>query len=154
MTLSDVIKIMEARASLYPDVNMIVRNDVFRINKAPDRKYGIFAWTQQEHSTSMENDLMSYRFWLFYVDRLMENRRNEIEIQSVGIKTLDSLIRDVAQFDIIADGWSFNTFNQRFVDECAGVWCNVAFNVPISSLCPDMFPDFLRNDYNNDFLIF
>jgi hypothetical protein len=57
-------------------------------------------------------------------------------------------------YDIAPEtGYSFQVFNQRFVDECAGVFCNVSFSVPVDSVCADFFADF-NDDFNDDFLIF
>lgn len=154
MTLIEAIREMEAAAMKQPSVNMIVRSDVMRINKAPDRKYGIFAWTQMQHSAATNTDFINYRFSLFYVDRLTENRNNETEVQSVGIQTLDNIIRTLVDSGMEAAGWTFQPFTERFVDECAGVWSEVTFSVPVSYACADTFPDYSRLDFNNDFLIF
>lgn len=153
MRLLEFIGVMESAAMEQPSVNMIVRNDVYRISKAPDRRYGIFAWTQMEHRGSWSSDMMKYRFSLFYVDRLTEDRRNEIEVQSVGIETLDNIVRGLCG-SVDAGDWTFRAFTERFTDECAGAWCDVSFLVPVSRTCADTFPDFSRLDYNNDFLIF
>ena len=139
MTLLETIRIMENVAGRQPSVRMIVRNDIFRMNDAPDRRYGVFAWTQQQHSGTIANDLISYAFSLFYVDRLTHDRRNELEVQSVGIQTLDNIIRRLNDLGIEAESWTFQTFNQRFTDECAGVWCNVTFQVPVSLVCAEEF---------------
>lgn len=154
MTLLELIRTMEAVAQAQPSVNMIVRSDIYRMNNAPDRRYGIFAWTQMEHSGQASNDLITYRFALYYVDRLTEDRRNATEVQSVGIQTLDNLIRRLSDMGIDADSWTFRTFTERFIDECAGVWCEVAFQVPVSLVCPEEFGDYLTEDFNSDFLIY
>ena len=88
------------------------------------------------------------------VDRLKNDRSNQIEIQSVGIQTLDNIIRTLEDMGIYAEtGYSFQVFNQRFVDECAGVMCRVSLSVPLNSVCNDRFADF-NNDFNEDFWIY
>lgn len=154
MTLSEVIRTMEVVASKQPSINMVVENDVFRLNNKADARYGVFAFTQGQHSTSIDSNLITYAFTLFYVDRLKNDRSNQIEIQSVGIQTLNNIIRALEDYDIAPEtGYSFQVFNQRFVDECAGVFCNVSFSVPVDSVCADFFADF-NDDFNDDFLIF
>lgn len=136
MTLFETIRAIEAAASRQPSVNMIVRNDIFRLNAAPAARYGVFAWTQQQHV--LTDDLMTFAFSLFYVDRLTEDKRNELEIQSVGVATLSDVIRRLEDAGVYPTGeTTFNTFNQRFVDECAGVWANVRFQVSAGWICPD-----------------
>lgn len=154
MTLAEVIKTMEIVASHQPSVNMIVENDIFRLNNKADARYGVFAFVQQQHASSIESNVINYAFTLFYVDRLKNDRSNQIEIQSVGIQTLDNIIRALDDVGIYTElSYTFQVFNQRFVDECAGVFCNVTLTVPVGSLCPETFEDF-NNDFNDDFMIY
>lgn len=155
MTLQQVIKAFEVVASQQPSVNMIVRNDIFRLNSKSDARYGVFGWTQGQHSTSADSSLFTYSFVFFYVDRLKNDRSNEIEVQSVGIQTLDNILRKLEDLDIfVSSSYSFQTFNQRFLDECAGVFCNVSLQVPVSSMCSESFADFVSKDFNKDFMIY
>ena len=77
-----------------------------------------------------------------------------MEIQSTGIEVLTNIIR---QLDVLGvycpDGYSFNSFNERFVDDCAGVSCEVVFEVPVGAACPESFADF-NDDFNEDFMIY
>lgn len=153
MTLAETIKVLEGVAMEQPAVNMIVRNDVFRINAAPSVKYGVFAWLQREHRYNVGTDSMHYSFTLFYVDRLTEDGGNEIDIQSTGISTLTNIIKALGDYDIETDeDYYFTAFNQRFLDVCAGVYCNVGLDVPASP-CAEGFPDF-GGSFSNDFQIF
>lgn len=155
MTLQQVIKAFEVVASQQPSVNMIVQNDIFRLNSKSDARYGVFGWTQGQHSTSVDSSMFTYSFVFFYVDRLKNDRSNEIEVQSVGIQTLDNILRKLEDLDIfVSSSYSFQTFNQRFLDECAGVFCNVSLQVPVTSICLEDFEDVLNTDFNNDFMIF
>lgn len=154
MTLLELIKVMEVIASKQPSVKMVVENDIFRLNALADARYGVFAFVQGQHSTSVDSNLVTYAFTLFYVDRLKDDKSNQIEIQSVGIQTLDNIIRKLDDLGIYSDtSYSFQAFNQRFIDECAGVFCNVNLSVPVGSECPESFADF-NNDFNDDFMIY
>ena len=140
MTLSELIRTMEVIASNQPSIHMVVENDIFRLNAKADARYGVFAFVQQQHTTSIDSNVITYAFTLFYVDRLKNDRSNQIEIQSVGIQTLDNIIRRLDEMGIYSEtSYSFQVFNQRFVDECAGVFCNVSLSVPLDSLCPEDF---------------
>lgn len=133
---------------------MVVRNDVFRLNQKPDAKYGVFAWLQQQHTTDLDSSFFNFSFTFFYVDRLKDDKSNEIEIQSTGISTLNNIVRALEEYDIVAESSvTFQVFNQRFADLCAGVFCNVSFSVPVSDICPEFFADF-NKDFNDDFTIF
>ena len=155
MTLKQVIKAIEIFASHQPSVNMVVQNDIFRLNACSDARYGVFGWTQGTHSGGIESNMFNYQFTFFYVDRLTEDKSNQIEVQSVGIETLDNIIRSLDGKGLFVDSsYTMQTFNQRFLDECAGVFCNVTISVPVASLCSESFGDFLQTDFNEDFMIF
>lgn len=136
MTLAQLIQTIEKVAMLQPSINMIVQNDIFRINSAPSLKYGVFAWTQGQHSGNVKG-MQSFSFSLFYVDRLKEDKSNQVEIHSVGCSTLSNILRALDDYDIEVDNYTMQTFNQRFTDECAGVFCNVTLSVLPSSSCAD-----------------
>lgn len=141
MTLKEAIKMIEMVASQQPSVNMIVEHDVFRLNSIPDAKYGVFAWLQGQHSTSVDSNTISLQFTFFYVDRLTEDKGNQLEVQSVGIQTLDNILRTLEENGLWVSNYNFQVFNQRFLDECAGVFSNVTIDMPISSVCPEYFTD-------------
>ena len=140
MTLLELIQVIESVAGQQPSINEIVENDVFRLNEKADAKYGVFAFVQGQHTTSIDTNVISYSFTFFYVDRLLNDRSNQIEIQSVGVQTLDNIIRTLDEAGIyVSQTWTFQVFNQRFVDECAGVFCNVTFDVGIDFICPEIY---------------
>ena len=151
MTLSDTIRMLEIVASSQPPIKSIVRNDIFRLNSLPDAKYSVFGWTQGQHTSDLDSSFYTYRFTFFYIDRLTADQKNETEIQSVGILVLDNILRMLADQGVETDGdWQFTTFNQRFMDECSGVYCTAALIVPVNGLCSDTFFDF-NEDFNEDF---
>jgi len=153
MTLTETIRLIETVASGNPPVKSIVRNDIFRLNSLPDARYAVFGWTQGTHSTNADSSFYTYRFTFFYIDRLTENKSNEVEIQSVGIQVLDNILRQLDELGAVPTGdWQYTTFNQRFLDECAGVYVSVGIEVPVNGICADTFVDF-NDDFNDDFAI-
>ena len=153
MTLLETIRLIERVASGQPAVNMIVENDIFRLNACPDAKYGVFGWTQGQHSGTADGSLQTFAFSFFYVDRLTADKGNEIEVQSVGVETLANILRTLADAGVVVGDWSMQVFNQRFLDECAGVYTTVALDVPVLGLCGEAFGDF-NDDFSDDVLIF
>ena len=153
MTLSELTRLIEVIASNQPSINMIVRNDVFRLNNKSDAKYGVFAWTQGRHSSSVDSSMMTYEFTLYYVDRLTHDLQNQLEIQSVGITTLDNILKQLSEHDVYVNDYTFRTFNQRFFDECAGVFASVTLDVPKTAICGESFADYGLS-FNDDFMIY
>ena len=140
MTLLQAIDVIEQVAAAQPSVNMIVRGDIFKLNTFPGSQYGAFAWVQGEHSMAAGSSLMRLRFSFIYADRIVNGAHNVTEVQSVGMDTLANIVRQLEELDILADGdVTFNSFNQRFKDECAGVFCGVTLLVPVGSECAEPF---------------
>ena len=138
MTLAQLIRLFEGVAKEQPSINMIVQQDVFRMNSAPSLKYGVFAWTQGQHSGNI-NGMVSYSFSFFYVDRLKEDQSNQIEIQSVGCETIGNILRTLEEYDVEVGSYTLQTFNQRFTDECAGVFANVTLSVLPTTTCSETY---------------
>ena len=80
MTLYEIIRRIEATAAKQPAVNMIVENDIFKLNACADARYGVFAWTQGAHTASTESDERRFQFSLFYVDRLTDDGGNQLPL--------------------------------------------------------------------------
>ena len=93
MTLRDVILAVEAEAKAQPAVNMIVRDDVFRLNECQTARYGVFSWTQQQHTAPADGDTLRVSLTLYYVDRLNEDASNRLEVQSMAVQVLTNIIR-------------------------------------------------------------
>lgn len=157
MTLRQVIRALEGSARIQPNVNMIVEHDVFRINESPRQRYGAFAWLEGSHRVG--RDTTEWAFTLFWVDRLEADRSNEGLLRSEGVETLANIVRRMEdKHGATASIPVFRTFTERFVDECAGAYCEVTFTTPNASICVDgaVKPDGgdFNEDFNDDFYIY
>lgn len=152
MTLLETIRIIENVAIAQPSVKTIVENDIFKLNEHPEAKYGVFAFVQGQHGGSVDSDLFTYRFSFFYVDRLRHDKKNQIEVQSVGIETINNIMQRLSDLGIESGSYTIQPFNQRFADECAGVFCTVDLETIRGSFCSEVDGHY-NKDYNRDFLI-
>lgn len=139
MTLQDIVALLERTAGNQPAVRTIVPGDVFRLNAMPSVRYGVFAWVQGQHTATIDGRFITFRFSLFYVDRLTEAHGNQVEVQSVGIETLQNVLRTLQDEGVDVDQPTFQPFNQRFADECAGVYTTVGLTVPVEWACADIY---------------
>ena len=138
MTLRDVTILMNETGAAQPAVRTVVPLDIFRLNTMPDVLYGVFAWTQGQHRLDIAAGLARFAFTLFYVDRVDEARDNEIIAQSAGVSTLANIIRVLDASGVEIEGEAvFQPFTQRFSDDCAGVFTNVTFLVPLDTTCAE-----------------
>lgn len=127
MTLRTIIEKLKEYAMATPNVGGVIINDVFRANFWESAEYGVVAIIQREHSISDNNAI--YRFQLAYIDRLAEDKNNEVDVQSDGIMAISNMVnRLVTEAEVELNGEiSFSVFNERFKDECGGVLADVAF---------------------------
>ena len=138
MTLLEVIRTIERAAAMQPAVAMIVENDIFRLNSYADARYGVFAWTQGRHRGNSDTpEWLRYSFTIFYVDRLRNDIANQVEVQSVGMDVLQNVLRILRDAGVEPESYEFQTFNQRFSDECAGVFCSAVLLVDAGSECAE-----------------
>lgn len=140
MTLLETIRTLETVALQQASVHTVIENDIFKLNDLPNVKYGVFAFTQGQHTSTTAGPFTTYGFTLFYVDRLNEDRSNQIQIQSTGERTLRNILLILNDENVESSQYTIQPFTQRFADECAGVYCEVSLSVPNDSVCPDWVP--------------
>lgn len=142
MTLKQFIEVLEATAAKQAAVATIVPQDVYRLNSMPNAKYGVFSWLHGQHEETIGGSEREYRFTLFYVDRLTEDRGNLLDIQSVGVETLSNILRTlVADYPdevAIVQSVAYHPFTEKFVDECAGIYADVAVAVALDDICEEL----------------
>ena len=127
MTLKTIIEKLKENALATPNVGGVIVNDVFRENFWEDAHYGVVAIIQREHTVS--DNLAIYRFQLGYIDRLTEDKSNEVDIQSEGVITISNIVNAFVEYNPVELNGeiSFSVFNERFKDDCGGVLADVAF---------------------------
>lgn len=137
MTLLEVINLLQWVAKNQPNVNGIVESgDVYDLNKEEyTQKYAAFCVQQNTHTIS--EDYSTYRFTLFYVDRLTLDKSNKHEIQSTACEFFQNLIKVLMQkFDGL--NWTngdVTTFTEKFSAECAGAFMTCAITTKNQSVC-------------------
>lgn len=130
MTLRELYTALEGYALSIPDIRTTVENDVLKINQMRSVEYGVFAITQNSHSSDSER--LTFNLNLFYIDRLVNSGENEVQIQSHAIDMLRQVLNLAAEDGLLVGDAQYNTFTQRFQDLCAGAWVTVSFAFPVS----------------------
>lgn len=152
MTLFETIKTINNVASTEPNINtLVLSGNVFDLNTNNITvRYSTFCCEQMTHQRT-EDEFMIYNFRLYFIDRLTEDMRNRIEIQSKGIETLESILHKIRDLDIfgITSEYTYTPFTNRFEAWCAGVYCEVGIQVP-AEYCYDDIREIL-GDFNIDF---
>lgn len=144
MNFIQILKRLEAYSLSLPYVNDANLGDIYEyLNGKPNPTY---AAVNIDITQSTRNDnLTSYNVYLYYVDRLSEDKSNWKEIKTTAEQVLSSIInyaaRDLGDVD---DGWTINYFEQQFADNCAGGWVN--FNLEV----PNLLGDCMIDEYLDD----
>lgn len=122
MTLKSIISQLGQIAHNTTGVRTVIINDFYRINSLPNIEYACVGIQQTEHAIVGRNTVR-YGFQLVYADRLTADMSNEVDAQSDGMLVLGNIINTLTSYydvDLFGD-IAFETFIQRFTDECAVV---------------------------------
>ena len=120
-----------------PNINTVILSDIYQLNSLPDVEYSCFCITQGRHRA--DDEYFYFNFVLFYVDRLLVDKSNQLEIQSHGIQLLKTVTDKLDELGLIINGETdriFQVFTQRFSDECAGAFVELEIQVPIDCQIP------------------
>lgn len=158
MKLLEVFNTINAMAAEQPNINTIVTSgNVFDLNTDNTQvRYGAFCCQQEPHTQN--GDFIDFNFTLFVVDRLTEDKKNKVEVQSTAIFTLQNIIRGLQNLDVIDTSdanITYTTFTERFAAECAGAYCNISISSTVD-VCYDEIIGILGDfsaDFSNDFLV-
>lgn len=143
MNFIQIMKKLEAYSLSLPYVNEVNLGDIYEfLNGKPNVKY---ASVNIDINNSVRNDgLISYSVYLYYVDRLTEDKTNWMEVKTTAEQVLNSIINYAAQIGDVNDGWTINYFEQQFADYCAGGY--VQFNLEV----PNVMGDCLIDEYKDN----
>lgn len=125
MNLIEIIDKLKEIALSKPNINFVGEGDIYELNNLGNIDYSVFYITQQTHSFS--ENIAYYQLNLFYVDRLAKDNSNRLSIHSVGMDAISNILNEITNTEDVEIEFpiQFNTFNERFADDCAGVFCTV-----------------------------
>lgn len=147
MNFIQILKRLEAYSLSLPYVNDSHLGDIYEyLNGEPNVKY---ASVNIDITNSVRNDnLTSYSVYLYYIDRLTEDKSNWMEIKTTAEQVLNSIINYAATIGDVNDGWTINYFEQQFADYCAGGY--VQFNLEV----PNVMGDCLIDEYEEGEIVY
>ena len=140
MTLYNVIKGLEDVAITHPNIRTAEDGSVYDImNANPSITYGVFVVTQNVHRQTEMFDY--YGLTLFYIDRLKDDMdSNRLQIQSFAKQVLGNIIHVFCdRYDLDVPTITYQSFTQKFADECAGQYAQIELEVPKDILCPEEY---------------
>ena len=121
----------------HPLVHRFAEGDVYaNLNEDKEKKYPVI-------NLDIDNITVGANFQtvtgnLFYIDRLLDDESNRVEVQSAGMRTLQSIINKIVEE--MPWNWTsqtYNPFTEKFADLCAGVYVTFTMEVPAEEICAD-----------------
>ena len=143
MNFIQLLKKLEAYSLSLPYVHSANLGDIYEyLNGKPNVKY---ATVNIDINQSTRNDnLISYSIYLYYIDRLTEDKSNWMEVKTTAEQVLNSIVNYAAEIGDVDDRWTINYFEQQFSDYCAGGY--VQFNLEV----PNVMGDCLIDEYQDE----
>lgn len=137
--LIEFIKYIGDKHSL---INTTLEGDnIYQINHL-DVVYPLVFITPQPHI--INNPISTFNFIFYYVDRLLDDGSNRVDIHSAGLKSLNDMVLDIDMLENTETISPYNctVFTEKFSDNCSGVW----FEVSIQSYNPNNECSMLNDD--------
>lgn len=146
MKYKELVKLIENISLHIPNINSFYIGDVYEINSDPTVKYSTVVMTNQESTFSTTDERYTYNFVLFYIDRLTDDEKNRLDIQSHAIDALSNIIEILGNsYNCIIDNYRFEVFQERFADLCSGAFARVSIVVDEMD-CVESFKIISEND--------
>ena len=137
MTLKHLIDELLITASAEKNINFVGAGDIYDLNNIPDINYSVFYITVG--TSQVYENYCTYTLNLFYVDRLVNEATdlNRLKIQSDGIMHLTNILNRFTNTEDVDVNFpvNFTCFNQRFADDCSGVFCTVQLTADNLGTC-------------------
>lgn len=121
----------------HPLVHRFAEGDVYtNLNEDKEKKYPVI--NLDIDNITVGNNFQTVTGNLFYIDRLLDDESNRVEVQSAGMRTLQSIINKIVEE--MPWNWTsqtYNPFTEKFADLCAGVYVTFTMEVPVEEICAD-----------------
>lgn len=117
-------------------VNETGEGDIYLHLNSGMHKYPCVFLTVQ--NITFANDIVNVNGTLFYVDRLLDNSANKVEIQSNALTVLSQIFDRIAEETVINIRQNtYTPFDEKFADLCAGQFATFQASFPNDVICSD-----------------
>lgn len=111
---------------LHPAINYVGVGDVFDLNSISNVQYPAI-WIELE-SAEINLESVDPTFRLFYIDRLLDDKSNALDVQTDSMYILNQILYSLADAITVEVPLRITPYQQRFNDMCAGAYVDVPVN--------------------------
>lgn len=126
--LEDIQKIAQNQ----PNIDFVHIGDVFELNENQQVAYPAIVITAQYNTLSVKNKQLTSTINIFAVERLIEDKSNEIDIKDWAISVLYSIVKELSKKYMINDQLTCNVFTERFGSLCAGAYVTLQITTGVN----------------------
>lgn len=130
MKFTHILDRLKGYAKANPLVQSVTLGDLYEnLNSKPD---GAYANVNIDIITAQRDDnMIRYQIYLYYTDRLFEDKHNWMEIKDASETVLHSIINYANEaIGEVDENYTISFFEQQFADYCAGGYVNFYIEVP------------------------
>lgn len=136
MNLKDLVKYINTASISYPTIQEFGEGDIYEFLNNGEHKYPCIFLTIESIST--DNDTQNINASLFYVDRLLSDNSNKLDVQTVGVTALKSVKEKLEELNYINfTSINYTPFTEKFSDLCAGAFAQCIIQVNDELECDD-----------------
>lgn len=141
MSLYELIYTIKNIALKQPNVRFFGEGNIYSLlNATPSVEYDAVILTQGQHT--QDSQFNYFDFNIFFVSRLVDDlESNRLQAQSIGIEVITNIVQYLIDvYDLETNGnITFNTFSEKFADECAGCYGKITFVVEKELYCGEEY---------------
>lgn len=128
MTYYKFLQTIQIIANTHPLINEFGEGDVYEYMNSGSHKYPCLFLTLTNITT--DDDGTTYNFTLFYIDRLLDNNINKVNVQSTGVNVIKQVLNKMTEslYEVQINSLDFTPFTEKFADYCGGAFANVSIN--------------------------
>lgn len=131
MRLNELNNTIRDCALQHPLVNFCTEGDIYARYGGRDCRYPAIHLTVT--NVSKQSSVWVYNYTIFYIDRLLADKSNKIQIQDAGVLVIQQILNKLKSsydyFDFSNLSFTFWTEDDKLSDVCAGVYCTVQIQV-------------------------
>lgn len=134
MNLKSFVEILSRTSLEYPTIQDFSEGDIYEYLNSGEHRYPCIFLTVESIENSGDNNTLNAT--LFYVDRLLSDNSNRLDIQTTSITALNSILeklQEINYFTITSS--NFTPFTEKFADLCAGSFVRCNIEIPSDSDC-------------------